>query len=88
MVLAPPFRSKPIGRGKARAGEKPRSETGAALKFCGLFQQIDKDALRHVLRGVSITANTRKRETIDQVDVPPDQLGEGILRMVPYELTQ
>jgi hypothetical protein len=52
------------------------------VELGGVFGQCDKDALRHVFRQMRIT-NHAARCGINEINVPPDQFGEGGFRTCP-----
>ena len=43
------------------------------------MREIGEDRLRHVLRQVRVAVHLPQRGGIDQIDVPPDECGEGVL---------
>ena len=57
---------------------KARSKATAAPSF-----PIDEDELRGVGRKVRVAVHLPERRRVDQIEMPPDQLGEGVVRAIP-----
>ena len=53
----------------------------AARERTGLAREVGENGLRHVLRQMRVAADLPERGGIDEIDVPPDEFGEGVLGM-------
>lgn len=47
----------------------------------GLPGEIGENSLGHVLRQVCIAADLAQGRGVDQIEMPPHQFGEGVLRV-------
>ena len=72
------FRPHGFGGGEMRAGVKPAGQDRTMRQDRRFAREVGKNCLRHVLRQVRVAVDLSQVGRIDEVQMPPHQLGKGV----------
>jgi hypothetical protein len=77
-----------LGCGESGAGVEPSDKHSPVSKFWGFARQIGKNALRDVVGEMPVAANAAQCGKIYHIDMPANELGEGLIRAIIDILAQ